>query len=298
LSECWICGSSDSREVVPSGIDGGVSSEDFRISDSHYGRTARIVECNECGFRYADPLPADDLAELYSRLTDEDYDSGSEGRIEPFRKILDTALRLRQGIKSVLDIGASTGLMCLAAGEKGLDAVGVEPSRWAVDIAVGRHGVNVIEGVYPHPELVGRKFDLVTLVDVIEHVTDPVGLLKDAAGALTDDGLCVVVTPDVGSMAARIMGRRWWHYRVAHVCYFNRRTMKRALGMAGLAVVKIQGYSWTFSLGYLAERLSRYLPVGGLVKLVSSAGVGRKVMELRVPLNLGDSDVYYCGKQR
>ncbi|HEY3346887.1 MAG TPA: hypothetical protein VGK71_04625, partial [Nitrospirota bacterium] len=87
MSNCWLCGSAESREVLPSSISGEVTPEDFRISDSRYGFTSRIVECGQCGFRYSDPLPASDLLSMYSSLVDSEYDEGSMGRIEPFRGI-------------------------------------------------------------------------------------------------------------------------------------------------------------------------------------------------------------------
>jgi len=294
MSGCWLCGSAESYEVMPSTVSGEVKSEDFKISDSHYGRTARIVECRSCGFRYADPIPAPDLTGMYESLADSEYDEGSEGRIGPFRKILTRCLSLKPGIKDALDIGASTGLLCMAARELGINAVGVEPSGWAVDIAKGRHGVDVLQGIFPHPALEGRGFDLITLVDVIEHVPDPVGLLKDAGKALRPGGFIVVVTPNVRSIAARLMGRRWWHYRLAHICYFDRRTMGKALGLAGLKVRLVEDYVWSFTIGYVAERLGRYLPVGGLVRLVARTGIGRWFFDIKVPVNLKDSDIYYA----
>src|SRR5262245_7487442 len=75
---CWLCGSQRRREFLPSTLGEGVTSEDMKISDSHYGRTARLVECLECGFRYADPLPAADLVALYEGLVDPEYREGSE----------------------------------------------------------------------------------------------------------------------------------------------------------------------------------------------------------------------------
>ena len=58
---------------MPATIDDELTSDDFKISDSHYGRTARLVECMNCGFRYADPLPADSLLDMYSELVDPEY---------------------------------------------------------------------------------------------------------------------------------------------------------------------------------------------------------------------------------
>jgi hypothetical protein len=114
---------------------------------------------------------------------------------------------------------------------------------------------------------------------------------------MPEDGLAVVVTPNVNSLAARVMGRRWWHYRLAHICYFSRKTMIMALATAGLRIEKVESYSWKFSLGYLAERVTRYLPVGS-VRLVSKTRIGKKLMDMQIPLNLGDSDIFYIGRMK
>src|SRR5690606_19629035 len=111
--------------------------------------------------------------------------------------------------------------------------VGVEPSERLAAAGRGR-GLEVVTGTLPHAGLAGRKFDLVTVVDVIEHVTDPVALLRHAAAHLDAGGILAVVTPDLGSGTARLVGRRWWHFRAAHVGYFDRGTLARAASAAGL----------------------------------------------------------------
>ena len=294
MTGCWLCGATDSREFLASTMEATLTSVDLKISDSHYGRTPRLVECRRCGFRYADPVPAPDLVALYSDLIDPEYREGSEGRIRPFRSILRRALALRRGARTVLDVGAGIGLLCQAAGELGLEAIGVEPSRWAVEVANGQNGVRVLPGVFPHPELAGRRFDVVTLIDVIEHVGDPVGLLRGVAAALAPGGVAVITTPDAASLAARLMGRRWWHYRVAHICFFDARTMGRALGRAGLEEAFRERYRWVFSVEYLATRLERYLPVGAVRRGLQRVAPGRRLLGSSVPVNLRDSWTYYA----
>lgn len=41
------------------------------------------------------------------------------------------------------------------------------------------NGVELIQGTYPHPALAGQQFDVVTVIDVIEHVGDPIRMLTD-----------------------------------------------------------------------------------------------------------------------
>ena len=87
----------------------------------------------------------------------------------------------------LLDIGAGAGILVDAANRAGYRAEGVEPSDWMVRRAA-EHGVTVHRGVLPMPGISG-PYDVVTLVDVIEHVSDPADLLAQARAVLAPDGV-------------------------------------------------------------------------------------------------------------
>ena len=70
----------------------------------------------------------------------------------------------------------------------------------------------------------------------------------------------MLTTPDVEALAARVLGSRWWHFRVAHIGYFSQRTITNALSAAGLEVVKVKRPAWFFTLDYATERAMSYLP--------------------------------------
>ena len=124
---------------------------------------------------------------------------------------------------------------------------------------------------------------LVTLIDIIEHVTNPVELLRDVGEALESDGIGMVVTPDVGSLMAKVLGYRWWHFRVAHIGYFDCKTLNMALSRAGLKPLETFRPSWYFSSDYLLERVNRYVPTA------LSLPVPRFLKRITLPLNLFDS---------
>jgi SAM-dependent methyltransferase len=194
-----------------------------------------------------------------------------------------------------LDIGAGTGLLVAEATRAGLNAVGIEPSRNLSNFAV-RNGREVLQGVFPHPALSGRQFDIVCLVDVIEHVADPKALLTDCRQALAPGGVLILVTPDVGSVAARLMRKRWWHFRVAHVGYFNRKSLTAALRLCGLTAHQEYRAKWFFRARYLAERLQEYLPI---VRTINHAAPRSRLLswlfERVVTLNLHDSFLLILG---
>lgn len=98
----------------------------------------------------------------------------------------------------------------------------------------------VTHGVLPQPELTG-PFDVVTLIDVIEHAPDPVDLLRRIKRVMAPDGICLVVTPDVSSVAARAMGGKWWRFRAAHIGYSTSRRLPWRWRRRGCASTRLHG---------------------------------------------------------
>jgi 2-polyprenyl-3-methyl-5-hydroxy-6-metoxy-1,4-benzoquinol methylase len=258
-SRCWLCGSEHVVAFKARSLSERVTPEDLRITDLHYGRTLALLTCAECSFIFADGDELADLTALYEALEDPQYEETQDSRVLQMKWILSLVLKIRPDAHSLLDIGAGTGLLVAEAARAGMDAVGIEPSHNLSNVAV-RHGRGVIQGVFPNATLKGRRFDVVCLVDVIEHVANPLKLLRDCREAMLPGGVLILVTPDVGSIVARIMRGRWWHFRVAHVGYFNRRSLMAALRSCGLTVQLEYRAKWFFRVRYLTERLERYLP--------------------------------------
>lgn len=293
---CWICGDPRHQLWKARSIEGRLRPEHLQITDRSYGATLTLLRCESCGFIYAEGDELSELLDLYSRLEDSGYQETLDTRALQMRWLVDQALRDCPGAKTALDIGAGAGLLVRECAQRGLQAVGVEPSQSLVATGRERFGLTMHQGTFPHPELAGRKFDLVFLVDVIEHVSQPVELLRAAGEALTENGRFVLVTPDVGSLAARWGGHRWWHFRLAHVGYFSRATLTDALRRADLEPIRFARAKWFFPIGYLAERLSSYLPIGWFNRLAQKTPGLRSLYRQTAPLNLFDS--WLCVSRR
>ena len=275
---CWICGSR-SGGLVRSGVASDVLNPAcLMITDSSYGRTLDLYRCKTCGFVQAHV--DQNVVSLYEDLEDPEYVAGWTERSLQHRRILEL-VHSHIPTGRLLDIGAGGGMLVEQALQMGYDAEGIEPSRWLTGVARAR-SLPVHQGAFPSANVVG-EFDVITIVDVLEHVQDPVGLLRAVESSLTRTGLGVVVVPDVGSIVARLLGRKWWHFRTAHIGYFDKETILTALHRAGLAHVLIRRPAWYFPLGYLLERLNRYLP--GILRLRNPSRFSRPT----VKLNLRDS---------
>jgi len=291
VHRCWICGS-PARPVRPSTITRAVDDASVRITDSNYGETAALSECNACGFRFAAPVPHPDILRLYCEMEDQPYQDSADARRAQMRVLLDLIARVRPSARTLLDVGAGTGLLVAEARTRGLDAHGIEPSQWCVTTAANANRVDLFQGTTA--EWIGRlpRYDVVTLVDVIEHTTDPLAMLRDAAALLKPGGALLVVTPDVSSVAARVMGRWWWHYRVAHVGYFNRTSMAKAMREVGLQLEFDTFATWRFPASYLAERFGRYLPVFPFTAMFRAMANSPRLQRTHLGVNLRDSRAF------
>lgn len=256
---CRLCKSTNVKMVKRSNVKNVLESKDFKITDAGYGQMLSIFKCGDCGFMQC--LDAPDPTGYYRALEDTDYEIGRKDRIYQARKILNKLIkaigRKPDGLR-LLDVGAGSGILLEAATEFGFDAEGVEPSDWLRKTA-HTHGCRINADVIPHPAISG-PYDIVTLIDVVEHVSAPFEMIQNAAALLKPGGIIAIVTPDVRSMAARLMGWRWWHYRIAHVGYFSKMNLRLIFSNLGLITVSISRPSWSFSVAYIRDRLLQYLP--------------------------------------
>ena len=101
--------------------------------------------------------------------------------------------------KKALDVGCGAGLLSeplarLGAAVTGLDAAPETIAVARAHAAAQRLPIDYIAGEIG--QLAGRRFDLVVSMEVVEHVADPARFIVALAGALADDGLLILSTPN------------------------------------------------------------------------------------------------------
>jgi len=268
----------------------GLSPDRIKITDSEYGKIWDLSRCPKCGHIFADPAPAADfLSALYGRVEDPLYDQEAEGRVRNFLPILDRLDVLRPGRGRLFDVGAATGILCDAARRRGWVVDGVDPSAWAVRSAFEKYGLTLREGGFEDTAVPVSSFQAVTMVDLIEHTPRPVEAVSKAFAILAPGGVLCLVTPNIHSRAARMAGRRWWHFRPGHLAYFSGESLRVLLEGAGFRILETRGYAWTFSLHYL---VSRFRPFGFFTRSKASSFLRR----IPIKLALGDSFEIYAVK--
>lgn len=174
-------------------------------------------------------------------------------RNDPSRPVF--ARRLAQieeaiGVGSVLDVGPGLGTFLCVARDRGWHAEGVELSAFAAGFIRETHGLPVFTGdLQEFARLDGRRLDLVTFWDSIEHVAQPVEVLQSARALLRPGGYLALATDNFDCLVAQIgtafyrASRGWFTYPVERVfidrnrTYFTERSLARLLGTLGFRVV-------------------------------------------------------------
>jgi SAM-dependent methyltransferase len=255
-----------------------------------------IVRCRQCGLLYVNPRCQEGVLQKIYTETYYDHDGirngleffGYDDYVADEENIKITFARRLQTIERyvsngrLLDIGCATGFFLALARAKGWDVVGTEVSQFSVRYAQEKLGLDVRLGTLRNLDFAAGAFDVVTMWDVLEHVTDPLAELQEIRRILRDGGLLSIITPDAGSLVARLLGKRWEEFRRVreHVYFFSRRTIAEMLHRAGFDVLKFESAGKAFYLGPAIERLKYYAWDGALTskatKWVYRLGLDKK----------------------
>ncbi len=254
---CPLCGSDDTTPFF-SFLRPKAADPTGRHTESLFGRAGPLVRCVSCGLVRQDP-PAE---APYEEAEDPEYLSERAGIQATFDRIVDRIERYRRPPGTLLDIGCGPGLLLEIARERGWTTLGIELSAWGVSQARSR-GLDVRDVPLEHLDLADGSVDAVVIADVIEHVPDPLDMMRRVSALLSPGGVVFVTTPDVGSLVARTLRRWWWSVLPNHIWLFSRDTLARLARDAGLQISEISTHPKTFSVSYYAGRLGGYAGVLG-----------------------------------
>lgn len=234
---CPVCLSTDAREL-------------YRFEPARW-IPGTVVRCRACGTIFkrlaasAKPL-AEYYDASYAALEYWDTEQATRTALEP---ILETAVQYAPPAgAALLDVGCGPGAFLTMAAEAGYRTTGVELNPLLAARASRRSGAEVIVGGIESAHLEGRRFDIVTMLDLIEHLADPVAALRRVAGLLAPGGCVLLYTPNHAGLVVKAARALFALSRgrirrpvdelfdCLHVVFFDRRTLAMAVTRAGLDV--------------------------------------------------------------
>ena len=189
------------------------------------------------------------------------YDIGGiEHEAESSRRrtaqMLEQVIPADREVQSLLDIGCGTGGMLRSARERWPDIQlqGIDPSEDAVQRCRG-YGFDVQQvDDLTHIQLdKPRKFELLTIIHVAEHLVDPASLIGSAVAYMDDQSLLYLDVPNI--MSGRWNSTNFIH--LAHPQMFHRDSLDRLLQRCGLEAVRwtyAAAPEWPWAIGVLAKK--------------------------------------------
>lgn len=257
----------------------GTSFGSSRTNVSH----GRIVRCRNCGCGYRSMRPnPEELGSLYRRLDARVYHSESKGRLQTARRHYGIVQRFISS-GAILDVGCGSGLFLRQALDQGWRVCGVEPSEELCRFAretVG-DGAEIICSTLEDASLCA-SFDAISIWDVLEHVPDPCAFMRACSSLLKPGGYLFLNVPDLDSLPARLLGRRWPLLLPEHLSYFNRKTIRLCGQQAGLLWQACGRRPSSFSVDYVLYRLAQHNINGTqwLHRMIKGRSLGSRIISL------------------
>ena len=216
------------------------------------GGRAEFVSCSGCGLVFRDPAPTPaGLDQFYASvyMTPEyralegfaiaDPRQELAGTLKYMEHLADEVEAFRQPPGRILDAGCAFGGFLMEMRARGWECTGVEPFADAAAFCSEQLGIYVLAGGLDHAELPENQFDVITLWEVIEHLSQPVRALRRAASLARPGALLALTTPNPNSPAALVTGERWIGWKPpTHLCLFDFHTSRALLERTGWSVLR------------------------------------------------------------
>lgn len=236
-------------EFVSCNLCGGNDPEKLSAFYLFQGYRLELIRCRGCSLVYLNPRPdAGARRQLYSfSYFEKDWDCGCSGQ-----SYLDSGERLVAQAKAgalsrlkelgppgrMLDVGCAGGHFLAAAREEGWEPWGIEVCVEMAALAAGRPGLRVFTSELADCPFPDCFFSAVHMGDVLEHLADPLGALREAWRILRPGGAAVVHAPvsyaklKPGDRAGLIPGQPY------HLYEFDPVTLRAMLEKAGFTIIE------------------------------------------------------------
>jgi SAM-dependent methyltransferase len=210
-----------------------------------------VRQCPFCGVLFVDPTPN---AVALLRYYDDDYFDGGKDFFHgvDYRDIRDRSIangsvtghrelvvHFDLAGKAVLDIGCATGALLQTLKPHGpARLVGIDVADSAVAYGRERYRLDLRRTDLEHAGFASEEFDIIMMIDVIEHIYDLRGFLRETSRILKGGGAIFISTPNARAFEAA--AGRWasLHENYEHVLYLSRSSLRNVVERCGLKLEK------------------------------------------------------------
>jgi len=276
----------------------------FAITRKEVDVDAWLYQCLVCDYHFVLPLPS---AAFLNAFYGEEYGcyvSPSPPMNRALERRVHRLLRIKGKPGKLLDVGGGNGAFIAAALNLGWDAYSLETSAVAhrqAQAILGKRAIHAsIEDLDPDI----NNFDVVTAWAVIEHLTDPIPIMKAAVSRLRAGGTLYLQTPYIRSLAARRFKDDWRLIKHSpdHVGFFTLRTIQHLCTELRLDFVSSRLGGMPFPFGRAKPRSpntsrAKSITKPSILHAIKHDLAGRIARLLSGTLRLGDNIEFVLQKQ-
>lgn len=207
------------------------------------GETFHLVRCCNCGLVYLNPRPdRANIDRYYNERGYYAYQLVDENNILVGSRHMRLASRLTKTLTqagAMLDVGCGNGSFLWAMQRQGWRVAGVELHVLTAE-RLRRHGLTVFAGNFGELNLPERSYDLITMLEVLEHLHDPIGALRQAYNLIRPGGRLFITVPNIGSLEYHLFKAGWVALEPPlHLYHFNPLTLRIMLEQVGFTVDRV-----------------------------------------------------------
>jgi 2-polyprenyl-3-methyl-5-hydroxy-6-metoxy-1,4-benzoquinol methylase len=217
------------------------------------------VKCSNCDFIYVNNLKSNFYKSLYKYI---DYKNNGvdENRIRSdAKRSLKLISKYVLTNSSVLDIGCGRGYLLDEAKIYNWRLEGFDYSLTCVKYAKNKLNLNVTNGDI-NKDIYRRKYDLIILNQVLEHLDNPIGVLKRCNLLLKKNGIIYIATPNVNSWLAKVYQKKYEYFiPPEHIGYYDQYSLKNVLLKTNFKILFKSTWSYRENFSGIIKELIQIL---------------------------------------
>jgi len=224
--------------------------------------------CKKCGLVMRQPMPTlSELDLIYDKLyaTSQIVDQQTEQEsgnyaLQQYAGYLVSSLISPD--ERVLDYGCGTGLLVEKLQMEGIRAIGVERSEGARNFSLSERDITLLKNV---DEIEDQSLDIVLMIEVIEHLPDPMEAISALKRKLRQGGKLFLTTPNRRGLRAKLEKGHWREAaKKFHVVLFDASSMRQMLANAGYTQIHQIHFSPIQRKGWFRKLIARLQQAFGL----------------------------------
>ncbi|MBL4655740.1 MAG: class I SAM-dependent methyltransferase [Bacteroidia bacterium] len=220
-----------------------------------------LIRCNNCGFVFMKSIPTnEELTSYYSSYSYSKEQYLSPITIDSYNLLL-YELECFRKTNKILDVGCGVGFFLQQAKKRGWDAYGTEFSNKAVEICKDK-GINIEQGVLDISRYENESFDVITSIEVLEHINNPKEEIEKICNLLRRGGLFYCTTPNFNSLSRYYLKANYYNIVYPeHLAYFTKSTLTQLAKKEGLRTVKFLSTGFSISAIKISKGKSDENPI-------------------------------------